>query len=242
MCTGCGKEPHPHKRCPAKDATCNRCNRKGHYAAHCLTKWTQAAAIESETDTVFLGELGSQRNTSWLTTLEPNGHSLQFKLDTGAEVTAISEDAYRTKLQSSQTSPSTKVLYGPSREPLHCIGQFPGKFSHKGKAATQPVFVVRGLKSNLLGLPPITALRLAIRLDNTETTEVPGKLMYTADTLSRTPLADKANNHELEQDMEKFIKVGVVTLPVSEGRLDQYCMAQDKDGLCSKVKTHCKEG
>ena len=167
-----------------KGYTCNRCNRKGHYAAHCLTKQTQAATIESETDTVFLGELGSQRNPSWLTTLELNGQSLQFKLDTGAEVTAISENAYRTKLQSPQTSSSTKVLYGPSRELLHYIGQYPGKFSHKGKAATQPVFVVRGLKSSLLGLPAITALRLAIRLDNTETTEVPGKLMYTADTLS----------------------------------------------------------
>ena len=66
--------------------------------------------------------------------------------------------------------------------------------------------------------------------------------MYTADTLSRAPLADKANDNELEQDAEKFIEVGVVTLPVSERRLDQYHEAQDEDSLCSTVKAHCKEG
>ena len=67
--------------------------------------------------------------------------------------------------------PSTKILYRPSRQPLHCIGQFAGKFSHKGKAATQPVFVVKGLKSNFLGLPAITALRLVTHLDMTEAAE-----------------------------------------------------------------------
>ena len=169
-CISCGKEPHPRDKCPARDATCNRCNKKGHYAAHCLTKQKQAAAIESEIDAVFLGQVESQQKPLWLATLNLNGHSLQFKLDTSAEVTAISEDAYKT-LQNPQTSSSTKVLYGPSQQPLHCIGQFPGKFSHKGTAATQPVFVIRGLKSNLLGLPAITALRLAIQLDTTETTE-----------------------------------------------------------------------
>ena len=33
-----------------------------------------------------------------------------------------------------------------------------------------------------------------------------------------------------------------MTLPVSDGRLDQYRKAQDEDSLCSKVKTHCKKG
>ena len=149
---------------------CNRCNKKGHYAALCLTKQTQVAAIQSETDVIFLGELKSQQNPTWLTTLDQNGYGLQFKLDTGAEVTDISEDAYKT-IQSPQILPSTKKFYGPSRQPLHCIGQFPGKFSHKSKAATQPVFVVKGLKSNLLPLPAITALRLVTRLDTTEATE-----------------------------------------------------------------------
>ena len=94
-------------------------------------------------------------------------------------------------------------------------------------------------------LPPrILRFRLPLARFDYKISHVPGKLMYmyTANTLSRAPLADKANDNELEQDTEKFIEVGVVTLPVSEGRLDQYRKAQDKDSLCSKVKTQCKEG
>ena len=34
-------------------------------------------------------------------------------------------------------------------------------------SSTQQIFVVRGLNVNLLGLPAITALRLAVRLDST---------------------------------------------------------------------------
>ena len=61
-----------------------------------------------------------------------------------------------------------KTLYGPSRQPLYCIRHFPGKFCCKGKTSTQSVFVVRGLKTNLLGLPAITALKLAARVEANE--------------------------------------------------------------------------
>ena len=35
QCTRCGKEPHPRSQCPAKDATCHKCQRSGHYSAQC---------------------------------------------------------------------------------------------------------------------------------------------------------------------------------------------------------------
>ena len=38
--------------------------------------------------------------------------------------------------------------------------------SHDGKVTQQEVFVVDGLKNNLMGLPGITALNLAVRLDS----------------------------------------------------------------------------
>ena len=45
------------------------------------------------------------------------------------------------------------------------IGQFQGNFVYKTRKASQSVFVVDGLKTNLLGLPTITALNLAVRVD-----------------------------------------------------------------------------
>ena len=87
-----------------------------------------------------------------------------FKLDTGAEVTAVSEETYE-KLGKPTLNAPGKMLYGPSRHPLRVLGQFHCDLSHKRKSTTQPVFVVEGLKSNLLGLPAIVALSLAARLD-----------------------------------------------------------------------------
>ena len=165
-CTRCGKQPHPREQCPAREATCHRCNKKGHYGAQCLSKRKQLAEVEGEVDTAFLGEVNSEQSTMWVTTVQLNRHKTKFKLDTGAEATAISVDTYR-KIQKPKLSPPKKTLYGPSRQQLDCVGQFCGTFYSKGKTTTQPVYVVRELKTNLLGLPVITALRLAIRIDST---------------------------------------------------------------------------
>ena len=91
-----------------------------------------------------------------IATIAINGRKLNFKLDTGAEVTAISEQEYK-KLDQPPLDPARSALYGPSRQPLQTAGQFTGKLRN---TAIQPVFVVKGLKTNVLGLPAITALKL----------------------------------------------------------------------------------
>ena len=168
-CTRCGKESHPRDKCPAKDAICHRCNKKGHYSSKCHSK--QFSEITSDTvaaDTAFLGTVAVNTTSAWFTTVELNGKSLKVKIDTGAEVTAISKEAYKT-LQKPQLDPPGKFLFGPSRQPLKTAGQFLGTLSYKGKEVKQHVYVVNGLKTNLLGLPAITALSLAVRTDAVET-------------------------------------------------------------------------
>ena len=124
-CIRCGGDLHPRERCPAKDATCHHCRKKGHYSAQCLTK-RQVSEVthEDETvlDTAFLGAVEPQ-SSAWFITLTLNGHDTHFKIDTGAEVTAISEEMYE-QIQAPETSAPTKTLYGPSRQPLRTLGQF----------------------------------------------------------------------------------------------------------------------
>ena len=45
-------------------------------------------------DDQFLGAINSHSQTRWTETVLLNGHPIQFKLDTGAEVTAVSEATY----------------------------------------------------------------------------------------------------------------------------------------------------
>ena len=57
-----------------------------------------------------------------------NGETMKFKVDIGAEVTAITELAL-TQLGNVQLYPATKILCGPDRMPLKVIGQTPATLS-----------------------------------------------------------------------------------------------------------------
>ena len=124
---------------------------------------TKSVSSISE-DTAFLDTLTDQSAVSWQAQIELNGKVIQCKLDTGAEVTAISPDTYKS-LHSVELHKSEKILSGPSRKALTMTGQFQGHFVYKMRTALQLVYVVDGLKTNLLGLPTITALNLAVRID-----------------------------------------------------------------------------
>ena len=80
-------------------------------------------------------------------------------------MTAISESAFH-ELEDVVLEKTTKKLYGPSRSPLQVIGQFTHTLQYMSRSSQQDVFVVKGLKRNLLGLPAITALELVARVDS----------------------------------------------------------------------------
>jgi len=65
------------------------------------------------------------------------------------------------------------VLCGPAKKPLQVLGQCKIDLSHRGRSTKQQLFVVAELKSNLLGLPAIQDLNLAVRLDGTTADTTP---------------------------------------------------------------------
>ena len=116
-CSCCSKGHQKHK-CPAKEVTCHRCNKKGYYSSCCYSKVvgevnTHSSPNEMELDTVFLETLISDANEYWKDRIEVNDTKLQFKVDTGAEVTTMSEKDYRG-LRKVNLQPTSKILYGPS--------------------------------------------------------------------------------------------------------------------------------
>ena len=86
---------------------------------------------------------------------------ITFKLDTGAEVRAISDTVHWT-LNTPLEQPS-KILYGPGRSVLHVLGQ--SLTYHGSRSTLQQLFMIKELKNDLLGLPVITALNLAVQVD-----------------------------------------------------------------------------
>lgn len=116
-CPRCGKSPlHPKLKCPAREATCSNCRKKGHYQSVCRSKklpWPAKVRSvrnedddEDEEDDVFMG------------TIQSNVDSTKAKEKSTANLKKAGQDNH----------------------------------------TTQEIFVVRGLKKPLLGLPAIKAL------------------------------------------------------------------------------------
>ena len=104
-CRRCGQESHPVQQCPARNEICH--------------KTPASESTEEESDDVYLGAaylntVGGDTN-SWKIELEVDNKPLPFKIDTGAEVTAISESAWKSLQNLPALTKTTKHLCGPDR-------------------------------------------------------------------------------------------------------------------------------
>ena len=235
QCTKCGKGPHPWYLCPAKDSVCHRCKRKGHFSSQCLSKTVaEVEPDESYVDTAFLDTLSQNSSETWRVKLRLCGQMLEFKIDTGAEVTAISDAAFRTLRGSKLKSPK-KTLYGPARTPLKVIGQLEGELSHQGKATNQPVYVVKDLKTNLLGLPAILALDLVARVE--ETVETLPHIVERYPTLFQgLGSLGEPYDIQLKPDAQPYVLFTSRNIPLPlRSKVEQELKQMESLGIISKV-------
>ena len=73
-------------------------------------------------DTVFLDTVRGEQTSAWFTIIKLNEQETRFKLDTGAEVTAISEQSYLS-LQNPQWSTPEKALTTAPEHPWTVLGK-----------------------------------------------------------------------------------------------------------------------
>ena len=119
-------------------------------------------------DMSYLSAIGSDNDSSWNATIQINGQSVVFKLDTGAEV-AITEPTL-TKVGNIQLSPAAKSLCGPDRKPLKVKGTLTAELAYTNSKCRHDVYVIEQLKHNLLGLPAIRELDLLTQVDYIDST------------------------------------------------------------------------
>ena len=118
-CNRCGKTPgHYRHNCPAKDAVCHKCSKKGHYGAVCRSSSKTVGMVEEE-DYAFLGEIETATSENpWCVNLTLNKSHVYFKIDTGADVTVIPERIFKTLRPPPRLEKSNKTLYGPAHTTL----------------------------------------------------------------------------------------------------------------------------
>lgn len=108
----------------------------------------------------------------------------------------------------------------------------------------KPLIPLMGNKS-LDALPP-RVLRFRLRLMRFLYTiqYVPGKELYTPDTLSRAPLPEQGDIPQSNslKETELFVEAMIESLPAHKDRLNEYRQNQAKDTICSQLITFCQSG
>jgi len=112
------------------DVICHKCAKKGHYPSMCRTKKAAVEQLEAETDDQFLGTLdvGTSVTNLWEVTLLLNGLPVLFKINMGADVSAISQTTFKHLQGVSLTSLNCR-LSGPGQHYLQVFGQFTATFN-----------------------------------------------------------------------------------------------------------------
>lgn len=126
------------------------------------------------TETSYLDAITNQGNRkeakSWYIQLQLNDKDVCFKIDTGAEVSAIPTDVFEAIGQPTLQKP-TKMLCGPDKSPLKVLGCATVQLTHKQTTITHRIYVIQHLSNNLLGLPAITALSILVKIDDIHSKE-----------------------------------------------------------------------
>ncbi|XP_068723715.1 uncharacterized protein [Montipora capricornis] len=134
----------------AIDAYCRKCKKKGHLQAVYLSG--KVNTIVDDDSTYFLGALGSDEIDSlhtdpWKTSVSINGNSVEFKLDTGADVSVV-PDFIIPKLNATLRN-TKRTLTGPDGSKLKVAGVISATLKANHLESKQEIFVVRNLKTAL---------------------------------------------------------------------------------------------
>ena len=100
----------------------------------------------------------SETQRPWKADIEVNGQVVNFKLDSGADVSVLPVRVYKTldvKLE-----PTNKVLLGPCNYKVNCLGIFKAKLAVYQKSIDNEIHVVKGLERSLLSQQASQSLNL----------------------------------------------------------------------------------
>ena len=130
MCTRCGKGHGVQQPCPAQNAICRKCHKRGHFQVVCRSRSVNTLDIQQEE--AFLGTVQHSTGSTgkWEETLPVNGTPIEFKIDTGADVSVISESMFK-QLQGVSLQSAAIPLSGVGQQSLLVLGKFTGTLTHK---------------------------------------------------------------------------------------------------------------
>ena len=118
---------------------------------------------ETDMDSLFLGAIEGHvnQNKDFEVTITTKFGKIEAKIDSGADVTAITEDDLKKiGKDRSMLKKTNKRLVGPDSQKIFCIGYTYVSLTWGENNSKQLVYVCKNLKKALLGKPAIRALHI----------------------------------------------------------------------------------
>ncbi|KAJ8355042.1 hypothetical protein SKAU_G00226090 [Synaphobranchus kaupii] len=121
-----------------------------------------------EEESFFLGAVDAGKDP-WTVQLQVRQKKVCFKIDTGADVTALPAEVYHDITGGpdvTRLAVSTRPLFGPGGNVLSVLGVARETLRRGKKTAIEDIYVVKHLHTALLGRPAIEQLQLVCRVDS----------------------------------------------------------------------------
>ncbi|XP_046392169.1 uncharacterized protein LOC124160378 [Ischnura elegans] len=233
-CGRCGRSPqHAFATCLARQSTCHACSKKGHWRKMCRLRKSVGTVVvreeDDEEDIYYLGIVDTNVEPWWVT-VTLNGVDIEFKIDTGADVTVIGSLVVEDKLQGIKLTPTSKRLAGIGGTNFCAKGSFEAKLQWKEKLCDETIYVTPGGREVLLGRPAIQKL---------------GILKWVGVTSLRNGAPEKtfpALFNGLGKKDEAMVKEVIKALPMSDTRLEEVREKQERDDVLKEIKQYVRNG
>ena len=149
-CGRCGLNHTKPEHFLAKVKKCLKCQKVGHFAVVCRSKFVNevqrddgVVAKGSGVDHWFLGALSgdSLEDNKWRVQLKVSSKPVVFKIDTGADITAMSKCFFDSLTNQPKLHPSRIALFSPGGE-LQCAGHFTTTLTCCNKNCEVDIFII----------------------------------------------------------------------------------------------------
>lgn len=155
LCGACNRK-HYEGQCPAHGRRCRKCNRRNHFAVCCRSNTVAGVReiVDDDNDhhDYFLGSVTAcNEGEPWFVKLKVCGSEIPFKIDTGADISIMSEYTYKSLPFQPKLHVNNSKLQTPNGD-LHSLGKFKVTTRHKNHPYSFHVVVIPSTDSqnNLL--------------------------------------------------------------------------------------------
>ncbi|KAF4528167.1 hypothetical protein B566_EDAN016430 [Ephemera danica] len=166
-CKFCGtKHKYGKYFCPSKDSVCQSCKAIGHFAKMCPKKlksltYQEESDPESFSDSEYyvVCSVSSQSpDDQWRAKVQLGRYLINFKVDSGADVTALSLHDFEQLSPRPLCKPSKARLVAAGNQSLETVGVFMAGMKYHNITHHEKIFVIKGLDDNLLSRSASNAL------------------------------------------------------------------------------------